>query len=247
MVGPGQLIVDLNADVGEGLDDDASLFGVITSASVACGFHAGDDETMRTACNAAVAHGVAIGAHVSYRDREGFGRRALDVSATVLRDDVAAQIYALQEHATAAGSRVAYVKPHGALYHRASVDRATASAIVDALGALPVLAFPRSHLIACAHASGMPAIPEGFADRGYADTGALVARGEPGSLLDADAAARQALAIARDGAVETVGGRRIEIDAGSICVHSDTPGALAIARRVRQALETADIAVRAFA
>jgi UPF0271 protein len=239
--------IDLNADVGEGFDEDAGLFGVVTSASVACGFHAGDDQTMRAACSSAVEHGVAIGAHVSFRDREGFGRRELIVPASVLRDEVAEQIHALQEHASAAGGRVAYVKPHGALYHRASVDVETASAIVAAVGRLPVLAFPRSQLIACARAAGLHAVPEAFADRAYTAAGALVARGEPGALLDADGAVRQALAIVRDGAVETRDGHRIDVDAASICLHSDTPGALVIARRVRDALEAAGIELRAFA
>ena len=239
--------IDLNADVGEGFDEDAGLFGVVTSASVACGFHAGDDETMRAACSSAVEHGVAIGAHVSFRDREGFGRRDLTVPASILRGEVAEQIHALQEHASAAGGRVAYVKPHGALYHRASVDVETASAIVAAVGELPVLAFPRSQLIACARTAGLQAVPEAFADRAYTAAGALVARGEPGALLDANGAVRQALAIVRDGAVESREGHRIGVDAASICLHSDTPGALAIARRVREALESAGIELRAFA
>jgi len=202
---------------------------------------------MRAACSAAVEHGVAIGAHVSFRDREGFGRRELTVSATVLRDDVAEQIRALQEHASAVGGRVVYVKPHGALYHRASVDAETAAAIVTAVSELPLLAFPHSELIAQARAAGLRAVPEAFADRGYTAAGSLVARGEPGALLDEDGAVRQALAIARDGAVETPDGQRIDVQAGSICLHSDTPGALAIARRVREALEDAGIALRAFA
>jgi len=202
---------------------------------------------MGIACSSAVEHGVAIGAHVSYRDREGFGRRELTASARVLRGDVAAQILALREHASAAGGRVAYVKPHGALYHRATDDAETAWAIVAAVDGLPVLAFPRSQLIECARAAGLQTVAEAFADRAYTAGGALVARGEPGALLDEDGAIRQALAIARDGTVETRDGPRIDVDAASICLHSDTPGALAIARRVRAALEAAAIELRAFA
>jgi len=245
--GQRSVFVDLNADVGEGFDGDAGLFAVVTSASVACGFHAGDDETMRVACSRAVEHDVRIGAHVSYRDREGFGRRVLAVAASVLRDEVAEQIHALQENASAAGGRIAYVKPHGALYHRASVDTETASAIVAAVGGLPLLAFPGSRLVACAQAAGVQAVPEGFADRGYTDAGELVARGQAGALLDADGAARQAVAIARDGVVETRDSQRIAVEAASICLHSDTPGALVLAHRVREALEAAGIELRSFA
>jgi len=132
--------VDLNADLGEGFDTDDALIGIVTSASVACGFHAGDAGTMRAACRAAAAHGVAIGAHVSYRDREGFGRRELQTAPHVVREEVAEQIAALVDAARAEGARVTYVKPHGALYHRASVDDVCAAAIVDAAGGLPLLA-----------------------------------------------------------------------------------------------------------
>src|SRR5205823_10132812 len=152
-------------------------------ASVACGFHAGGDETMRVACSAAIEHGVSIGAHVSYRDRDGFGRRELAVSADVVREDVAAQVLALQEHAAALGGRVGYVKPHGALYHRATVDAEVAAAIVAGAGALAMLAFPASQLITCARTAGLQAVPEAFADRGYTSAGSLVARGESGALL----------------------------------------------------------------
>jgi UPF0271 protein len=239
--------IDLNADVGEGFLDDAGLLGVVTSASVACSFHAGDDVSMRAACSAAVERGVSIGAHVGYRDRAGFGRRELTVSATVVRDDVAAQILVLQEHAAAVGGRVVYVKPHGALYHRATVDAEAAAAIVAGAGRLAVLALPGSRLIACAREAGLQIAHEAFADRGYTAVGSLVARDEPGALLDEDDAVRQALSIARDGVVTTPGGQRVGVAATSICLHGDTPGALAIARRVRAALEGAGITLQAFA
>jgi UPF0271 protein len=218
--------VDLNADVGEGFDTDEALLAIVTSANVACGFHAGSPETMRQVSALALERGVAIGAHVSYRDREGFGRRDLDVAPHVVREEVAVQVAALRE---ATGDRVAYVKPHGALYHRASVDDACAAAIAAAAGDLPLLGFPGSRLLAHARRGFV----EGFADRGYAADGALLPRGEPGAVLDADEAARQAVEVAA----------RVD----SICVHGDSPDAPAIAARVRAALEAAGHALRAFA
>jgi UPF0271 protein len=223
--------VDLNADVGEGLPTDDELIRVVTSANVACGFHAGDDATMSVVCAAAREHGVTVGAHPSYRDREGFGRRELGISAATVEEETAEQIRALQEHAT-----VAYVKPHGALYHRASVDAECAAAIVAGAAACSVpvmLAFPDSELTRAAEAAGLRAVAEGFADRGYTPDGTLVPRGEPGAVLDAEAAARQAVAIA--GRVE------------SICLHGDSPDAVAVARAVAAALRAADIELRAFA
>jgi UPF0271 protein len=221
--------VDLNADVGEGFDTDDALIGIVTSASVACGFHAGDAETMRAACRAAVSRGVAVGAHVSYRDRDGFGRRELDAPAHVVREEVAEQIAALGEAARLEGARVRYVKPHGALYHRASVDHECAAAIVAAAGGLAILAFPGSKLLARARV----AVAEGFADRAYTADGTLASRSEPGAVLDAAAAARQAVELAP----------RV----GSICVHGDSPDAPAIAARVRAALEAAGHELRPFA
>jgi UPF0271 protein len=228
--------VDLNADVGEGFPDDDRLLDVVTSANVACGFHAGSVETMRTVCAAAAARGVAIGAHPSYRDRDGFGRRALDVAPETLRTDVAEQLAALAAVAQAEGAAVAYVKPHGALYTRAIDDGDVAGAIVGAVRdqGLAVLAWPGSELFEQARAAGLPAVGEGFADRGYAD-GRLVARDEPGALLAAPEAARQAVALAEAGEVR------------SICVHGDTPGAAGLAAQVRAALAAAGFSVRRFA
>jgi UPF0271 protein len=181
---------------------------------------------MRAVCALAAERGVAVGAHVSYRDREGFGRRDLDVAPHVVREEAAVQIAALQD---ASGGRVAYVKPHGALYHRASVDDACAAAIAAAAGDLPLLGFPGSRLLA--HAGR--GFVEGFADRGYAADGTLLPRGEPGAILDADAAARQAVEVAE----------RVD----SICVHGDSPAAPEIAARVRAALEGAGHELRPFA
>jgi 5-oxoprolinase (ATP-hydrolysing) subunit A len=243
--------IDLNADVGEGVDGDNDLFALVTSANVACGFHAGDATTMRAACDEAVRHGVVIGAHVGYRDREGFGRRVLDVAAATLEAETTEQIRVLQLCALQAGGRVAYVKPHGALYHRASVDRECATAIVSALraigGGLSVLAFPRSALLAQARVAGVAAVPEGFADRAYAPDGSLVPRGNTGAVLGLEDAVRQALSIARDGAVTATDATRVRVQARSLCLHGDTPGALGLARRVVAELEAAAVELRSFA
>jgi UPF0271 protein len=222
--------IDLNADVGEGFDSDLGLIRLVTSANVACGFHAGDAATMAACCAAARDAGVAVGAHVSYRDREGFGRRELPTAAATIERETREQIDAL----VAAGGDVRFVKPHGALYHRATTDDACARAIVAAAAerALAVLGFPGSLLLARAREAGLVAVAEGFADRGYAADGTLLPRGEEGALLDADGAARQAVALAD----------RVD----SICVHGDTPGAAGVARRVREALVSAGVDVRAF-
>ncbi|HEY7398004.1 MAG TPA: 5-oxoprolinase subunit PxpA [Gaiellaceae bacterium] len=224
--------VDLNADVGEGLATDGELLRIVTSANVACGFHAGDDATMARLCALAAELGVVVGAHVSYRDREGFGRRDVDVGAAVVERETLEQVAALQAH-----GRVAYVKPHGALYHRASVDEACATAIVAgtlaADGPRAVLAFPGSRLFAVAGEAGLVAVAEGFADRGYDARGRLVARGEPGALLDAETAVRQAVALAAD--------------VGSICLHGDSPGAVELARNVAGGLRDAGFELRPFA
>ena len=224
-------VMDLNADIGEGFDADLELIELVTSVNVACGFHAGDATTMAACCAAARGAGVVVGAHVSYRDREGFGRRELDVAAHAIAAETEEQIDALVD----AGGLVRFVKPHGALYHRASSDDGCARAIVRAAAKrrLAVVGFPGSALLAHAREAGLPAIAEGFADRGYAPDGSLLARGEPGALLDADAAAQQAAALA--GRVD------------SLCVHGDTPGAALVARRVRDALLAAGVEVRPFA
>lgn len=230
------MAVDLNADVGEGFADDERLLDIVTSANVACAFHAGSVETMRMVCAAAAERDVAIGAHPSYRDREGFGRRDLDVPVDVLRDDVAEQIATLAEIAAEEGAEVAYVKPHGALYTRAIEDGEVARAIVEATCAYGVamLAWPGSELFAQARAGGIEAFAEGFADRGYAN-GRLVSRDQPGALLDGPASAQQAVALAQAGEVR------------SICVHGDSPGAAITATQVRAALVKAGFTVRRFA
>lgn len=234
--------MDLNADLGEGfgvwqLGDDAGLLDVVTSANVACGFHAGDPSTMRRVSTEAIGRGVAVGAQVAYRDLAGFGRRRIEYAYEPLRDEVLYQIAALDGICRAAGDRVRYVKPHGALYHAACVEEEQARAVAAAVAAhdpgLPVLCLPGSMLARAAAAAGLRPVSEGFADRGYRDDGTLVPRTEPGALLTLAEAVAQAVRLA--GAVE------------SICVHGDTPGAVSLARRVRHSLHREGVRLAPFA
>ena len=222
--------MDLNADLGEEVTDDAGLLAVVTSANVACGFHAGTRATMQAVCAEAVRRGVALGAQVSYADRENFGRVALDVPAEVLREQVAEQVGVLSGIAAAEGGRVAYLKPHGALYHRVATDEVQAVAVLDGAGDLPVLGMPGSLLLSLAGERGRGVRLEGFPDRGYTDDGRLVPRDAPGALVtDPDRVAARAVELAR------------EVD--SVCVHGDSPGAVATAGAVRRALEAAGLDV----
>jgi UPF0271 protein len=249
--------IDLNADLGEGfgvwrLGDDDALLGVVTSANVACGFHAGDPATMRRVCARAAEAGVAVGAQVSYRDLAGFGRRFIDVDPGELADDVLYQLAALDGIARASGTRVSYVKPHGALYNAAVSHEGQARAVVDAVaaygGGLPVLGLPGSALLRAADSAGLSVVREGFADRGYTSTGTLVPRREPGALVDGPAAvAERAVRMAVDGEVVAVDGSRVPLDVESVCVHGDTPGAVELARAVRRALEAAGLSLLPFA
>ncbi|MFJ4603301.1 LamB/YcsF family protein [Streptomyces griseoluteus] len=248
--------VDLNADLGEGfgrwqLTDDEGLLSVVTSANVACGFHAGDAATMRRVCELAAARGVTIGAQVSYRDLAGFGRRAMDVPSAELAAEVAYQIGALEVFARAAGARVAYVKPHGALYNRVVRDEEQARAVVDGVllaGApLPVLGLPGSRLLEAAEKAGLRAVPEAFADRAYTDEGILVPRDREGAVVsDPDAVVARSLDLARSGEVTALSGARVRVRARSLCLHGDTPGAVGLARRVRTRLASAGVPVEAF-
>jgi UPF0271 protein len=249
--------MDLNADLGEGfgrwqLGDDAALLGLITSANVACGFHAGDPSIMRDVCALAVDRGVAIGAQVGYRDLVGFGRRRIDVAPGDLRADVLYQLGALDAFARAAGSRVRYVKPHGALYNTCVTDHVQAEAVAVAVAsydcALPVLTLPGSALAAAASAHGITVVAEAFADRGYRSDGTLIPRGEPGALLhDPVAIAKRAVSIAAEHQVVGDDGSGITIEARSLCVHGDTPGAVHIASAVRSALTEAGVQLAPFA
>lgn len=241
--------IDLNADLGEAGPDDTSLLRLVSSANVACGFHAGSPRLMLDTCAAAAAAGVRVGAHPSYADREGFGRRELTVDARKLLADLVYQVGAFCAVAEAAGTRAAYVKLHGALYNRSAVDFSLAARVAAALGprGLPLLAPPGSALAAAGRRAGLTVFSEGFADRAYAPDGTLVPRGQPGAVIEEpDAVAAQALALA-EGRMRTTGNRTIEMRVDSICVHGDTPGALDLARAVRCALEGAGLAIRAFA
>ncbi|MFD7132629.1 LamB/YcsF family protein [Streptomyces sp. NPDC059894] len=249
--------IDLNADLGEGfgrwrLTDDEQLLSVVTSANVACGFHAGDAPTMRRVCELAAERGVTIGAQVSYRDLAGFGRRAMDVPPAELAAEVAYQIGALQVFARAAGARVAYVKPHGALYNRVVRDEEQAGAVVDGVlladATLPVLGLPGSRVLALAAEAGLPAVTEAFADRAYTDEGTLVPRAQDGAVItDPDAVVERSVGLARSGLVTSRTGARVAVRARSLCLHGDTPGAVELAHRVRRCLEQSGVRVEAFA
>jgi UPF0271 protein len=229
--------IDLNADLGEGVTDDAGLLAVVTSANVACGSHAGDVRTMTAVCTEAARLGVAVGAQVSYDDRPHFGRVELDVAYDLLRDQVADQVFVLDRIARHAGIRVTYVKPHGALYNRLVDDEEQARAVLDGSGDLPVLGLPGSVLLTLAGRAGRDVRREGFPDRGYTEggwAGRLVPRDQEGALVsDPHEVARRAVAMARSG------------DVDSVCVHGDSPGAVATARAVRDALAAGGIDVRA--
>ncbi|MEV4265971.1 5-oxoprolinase subunit PxpA [Kribbella sp. NPDC049584] len=248
--------MDLNADMGEGfgswsMGDDSALLDVVTSANVACGFHAGDPSIMRRVTAEAVERGVAIGAHVGYADKPGFGRRFLDIEPAALRDEVVYQIGALDAFARIAGDRVRYVKPHGALYNTIGhhVEQATAvvAAVAEYDKTLPVLGLPGSVWLRLAEDAGLTAVHEAFADRAYAPEGTLVSRREAGSVLhDADEIAARCTAMATGQPIRDSSGGSLLVDPTSICVHGDTPGAVDIARRVRGALEGAGVTLRPF-
>lgn len=250
-------VIDLNADLGEGfgrwqLTDDDALLSVVTSANVACGFHAGDPSTMRRVCDRAAEHGVVIGAQVSYRDLAGFGRRAMEVPPDELADEITYQIGALEVFARAAGARVGYVKPHGALYNRCVHDEEQATAVIAGIraagDALPVLGLPGSQLHRAARDARLPVVTEAFADRAYTARGTLVPRREPGAVIhDGDEVVKRALGMARDRTVTTIDGEQHTITARSLCLHGDTPGAAVLARRVRAELTAAGVHIRSFA
>ncbi|GAB3819277.1 LamB/YcsF family protein [Micromonospora zhanjiangensis] len=248
--------MDLNADLGEGfghwrLGDDEALLEVITSANVACGFHAGDPGIMRRVCAAAAARGVAVGAQVGYRDLAGFGRRRIEYAFADLRDEVIYQIGALDAFCRLAGTAVRYVKPHGALYNTAAVDETQAAAVVAAVldhdRTLPLLCLPGSVLAQLATGAGLRTVGEGFADRGYLPNGTLVPRGAPNALVaDPDEVAERAVRMAVERTVRAVDGTDLPCPVESICLHGDTPGAVDLARRVRAALRRTDVTLTPF-
>lgn len=248
--------MDLNADLGEGAPGDRQILELVSSASVACGFHAGDPATMADTARAAAARGVSVGAHPSYDDRDGFGRRHQDVPAEELVALVAFQVGAMAAAAAIGGTSVRFVKPHGALYNRAAVDPEVAGAVVEAVaraGApvagrpLALLCPPGSHLARCADSAGVPVYTEAFADRLYAPDGALVSRSDPAAVLrDPRAVVRQAVELAVHGRVVAADGSELELRAHSICLHGDSPGAVAVAQSVRRALEDAGVQIAPF-
>jgi 5-oxoprolinase (ATP-hydrolysing) subunit A len=251
------VVIDLNADVGESfgrwtLGDDAALLSLVTSANVACGFHAGDPTVLLRTCERAAALGVSIGAQVGYRDLAGFGRRFVDVDPPDLVADVLYQIGALEAMARVAGARVAYVKPHGALYSAVVTHEGQAAAVVEAVRrydpSLPLLGLPGAALLRHAERAGLRGVPEAFADRAYTPAGTLVPRREPGAVLhDPQEIAARCVDMVTQGRVRTVDGNWVDVDARSLCVHGDTPGAVAVAAAVHTALEHAGVEVRPFA
>jgi 5-oxoprolinase (ATP-hydrolysing) subunit A len=249
--------VDLNADLGEGfgvwrLGDDQAMVGIVTSANLACGFHAGDPAGLRTVCAQAAANGVRIGAQVGYRDLAGFGRRYIDVSPQDLIADLIYQIGALQALAHSVGTTVSYVKPHGALYNTIVSDEAQASAVAQAVHAvdprLPVLGLADSAFFRQASALGLRTVAEAFADRAYRPDGTLVPRREPDAVFDDPAAIAERVAgMVCAGMVVAADGTEVRLHVESICVHGDTPGAVGIAGAVRDRLTADGVALKAFA
>ncbi|MDV3267809.1 LamB/YcsF family protein [Mycobacterium avium] len=248
--------IDLNADLGEGfgvwrLGDDDAMLGIVSSANVACGFHAGDPAGLLRVCRSAAERGVRVGAQVSYRDLAGFGRRFIDVAADELLADVVYQIGALQAIAHAAGSSVCYVKPHGALYNTIVTHTAQAAAVAEAVRlvdpGLPVLGMAGSVFFDEAARRGLRVVAEAFADRAYRQDGRLVSRREPGAVLaDPAAIAERVLAMVDTGVVTAVDGTRLALSVESVCVHGDSPGAVQIATAVRDRLRAAGVEIRAF-
>ena len=249
--------VDLNGDLGEGfgvwtLGDDEALLGIVSSANVACGFHAGDPDTLRRVCGRAAELGVVIGAHVGYHDLAGFGRRAIDVEPAMLTNDVIYQLGALDGFARVAGTRVRYVKPHGALYNTAFHDGAQAAAVVEAIvlydASLPVMGLPGSALLTIANEAGLATVTEAFADRGYTPQGTLVPRSQPGALLhDPSQIAERMIRMVTTGLVRTSDGTDVSISADSVCVHGDSANAVEMAGALRQALAAAGVGIHPFA
>lgn len=248
--------IDLNSDLGEGygpwpMGDDAAMLDIVSSANIACGFHAGDPAGLLAVLRQAAARGVAVGAHVSYPDRVGFGRRNMDVAPDDLTADVIYQIGALQGLARAAGTRVTYVKPHGALYNTIAEDARQADAVIAGVKAvdpsLVLMGLAGAPVLDRARAAGLSVVAEAFADRAYTAAGALVSRRQPGAVLhDPDLIAARMLRLATEGVLEAEDGSILRLEADSICVHGDSPGAVAIAARVRDALVAGGVTVAPF-
>lgn len=249
--------IDLNSDLGESfgawaMGDDTTMLGIVTSANVACGFHAGDPAGILATLKAAAAQDVSVGAHVAYPDLAGFGRRNMDVASADLVADIIYQIGALQGLAAAAGTTVRYVKPHGALYNTIAQDARQARDVITAIKSidpsLALVVLAGSPLVGWAEEAGLRVVAEAFADRGYTPQGTLVSRREPGAVLhDPELVARRMLRLVTEGVVEAIDGSLARVRADSICVHGDSPGAVAMAVEVRRTLEQAGVTLRAFA
>ncbi|GFM85243.1 UPF0271 protein [Pseudomonas cichorii] len=248
--------IDLNSDLGESfgawsMGDDEAVLEIVSSANVACGFHAGDPAGILRTLEAAAARGVAIGAHVSYPDLVGFGRRNMDVPSDQLTADVIYQIGALQGLARSVGTRVSYVKPHGALYNTIAGNQRQATAVIQALlridPQLKLVCLANSPLIGWATEAGLSCVAEAFADRAYTAEGTLVSRSKPGAVLhDPELIAQRMLRLVRDGVIEAENGSLINLQADSICVHGDNQDAVAIARNLKNSLLEAGVTIRTF-
>jgi UPF0271 protein len=249
--------IDLNADLGEGfgrwtIGGDETLLELVTSASVACGFHAGDPQVMLATARAAAALGVSVGAHPGYRDLVGFGRRDLSATPDQIHADVLYQVGALQACCRAAGTPLRYVKPHGALYNRAARDVAAADAVAaavrDADPGLVLLGLAGSELVSAGHRAGLRVAAEAFIDRAYEADGTLAPRGLPGAVLtDPAVCAARAVRMVEERTVTARDGSELQVEADSLCAHGDGATAAALLRRVRDALTAAGIAIRPFA
>ncbi|HEU4748468.1 MAG TPA: 5-oxoprolinase subunit PxpA [Gemmatimonadaceae bacterium] len=251
------LTIDINADIGEGagtshLAEDSALLELISSANIACGFHAGDATSMRETVRASRSRGVAIGAHPSYPDLTGFGRRELGLATRQIRVHVAAQVKALRDICTAEGARLSYVKPHGALYNRASRKPDAARAVIDAIrevdGTLVLLGLAGSEMQSAAENAGIRFASEAFADRAYGSDGFLVPRNHPGATIeDVDSAVARAVQLVKRNTLTSIDGVELPIHAASLCVHGDNPRALQLVTALRSGLESAGVRIAPFA
>lgn len=243
-------LIDLNADLGEKIGDDHAMLQLISSANVACGFHAGDPHHIGGTLAAAAAAGVTVGAHPSYNDRAGFGRRFMDYSPAELTDDILYQIGALDALARRHGTRVSYVKPHGAVYNRIVYDEVQARAVIDAVAAfgdLPVMLLPGAVAGRIAEERGLRVIHEAFADRAYTPEGTLVPRSQEGAVLhEPDQVAQRVVQMVTTGTFTAIDGTPLRFSADSVCVHGDSPGAVAMTQAIVQALGAAGVTIRSF-
>ena len=241
--------IDLNSDLGEGVGDDDAMFGIVTSANVACGFHAGDESTMLASARLSHDHRVSLGAHPSYRDREGFGRRETEIDADALIVDILEQVTALHAAAVTAGTEMRYLKPHGALYNRIAVDPVQADAVARAAreAGLPLLGLAGTAIHTAADRLGVSFYLEAFADRAYLPDGTLAPRSLGGAVItDPAVAAERALMMVLGGTVQAIDGTTIRMRPDSLCVHGDTPGGVAMAALVREKLLASGVELRAF-